>query len=240
VPVSLDEIHSRLRAHRATVAPDEARTGALHAAVSVLLHAPDGRSPEIFFIERAVREGDPWSGQMAFPGGRRDPADPDLLATAARETLEEVGIEVAAPIGRLDDLYGTRRTGAPSVVVSPFVFTLADRPAVRTNYEVQSTVWVPLPWIASPNATLRHRVVYPGFEGVFPAIRYDRYTVWGLTYRVLENLFEVLDRPLPARGAIEIALDTGDFLSVDPHAATDPASAPATPQLGLQRRSGTE
>ncbi|MGH7644285.1 MAG: NUDIX hydrolase, partial [Gemmatimonadales bacterium] len=73
---------------------------------------------ELLLIKRAEREGDPWSGQIALPGGRRDPQDPDLLATALRETLEETGLDLAGAerLGTLDDLY-PRTPVLPPVVV---------------------------------------------------------------------------------------------------------------------------
>ena len=94
----LDEIRARIRAHDATLAEPDGEVR--QAAVALILHEPDGSSPEILFIERAKREGDPWSGQMALPGGRRDTEDRDLQTTAARETFEEVGISLRTPLER--------------------------------------------------------------------------------------------------------------------------------------------
>src|SRR5436190_20285034 len=69
--------------------------GARPAAVSlVLLDGPAGA--EILLIKRAERAGDPWSGQIAFPGGRQDPEDRDLLETAVSETRAETGVELDA------------------------------------------------------------------------------------------------------------------------------------------------
>ncbi len=50
--------------------------------------------PEILFIKRATRVGDKWNGHVALPGGKRDPEDDDDAVTAAREALEEVGIDL--------------------------------------------------------------------------------------------------------------------------------------------------
>ena len=168
---------------------------ALQAAVALILHEPEGSSPEILFIERATREADPWSGQMALPGGRRDPEDLDLETTAARETFEEVGVELVAPIGRLDDFAGNRPR-IPQIIVSPYVYELEARPRVMINHEVSSAVWIPVERILGPESSVRYAFDRGISDETFPGIRYDRYTVWGLTYRILTNFFEVLGRQL--------------------------------------------
>ena len=58
------------------------------AAVVVLLRAAD-QEFQVLFVKRAEKLTDPWSGQTAFPGGKRDPEDKDLKETVVRETLEE-------------------------------------------------------------------------------------------------------------------------------------------------------
>src|SRR5207249_11060459 len=97
------------------------------AAVAVVLH--DGNDGiEALFIHRAVRAGDTWSGQIAFPGGRREPTDADLRATAIRETREEIGVDLsnAERLGVLDDLY-PRTPVLPPVVVRPLVSPFSQR-----------------------------------------------------------------------------------------------------------------
>lgn len=197
--LDLPRIRARIEGHRPTLAlpADEAR---LLAAVALVFHQPVGGAPELLFIERARREGDPWSGQMAFPGGRRDPRDPDIATTASRETLEEVGLKLDAPFGRLDDFSGSRNPRVPPLVVSPFVYQVHDRPRLAPNAEVQSTVWIPLPWILHPDSSTDYPFEREGFSGTFPAIRFERYTVWGLTYRILHNLFTVLGREFRPAG----------------------------------------
>ncbi len=113
------------------------------AAVAVMLH--DGEEGlEALFIHRAVRAGDTWSGQIAFPGGRREPRDADLLDTAIRETHEEIGVDLTAAerLGVLDDLY-PRTPLLPPVVVRPFVFALTARPAFALSAEVQAAFGCP-------------------------------------------------------------------------------------------------
>ncbi|HEV8382740.1 MAG TPA: CoA pyrophosphatase, partial [Gemmatimonadales bacterium] len=99
---TLQDARIKLRDYQPTEIPFE--SGMIAAAVAVILHESDD-GLEALFIHRAVRVGDTWSGQIAFPGGRREPSDHDLLATAIRETLEEVGVDLsrAERLGVLDD-----------------------------------------------------------------------------------------------------------------------------------------
>ena len=195
---SLELIRKQVSQHDPTLAEPEAEVS--EAAVAVILHEPAGSGPELLFIERAVREGDPWSGQMAFPGGRRDASDPDLAYTASRETREEVGIELGAPLGRLDDFSGSRAARPTAIVVAPYVYEVAERPGLTPNREVNSTVWVPLAWILSPESAIQYEFRREEYGGTFPAVRYERYTVWGLTYRILTSFASVLGRQLPDPG----------------------------------------
>jgi 8-oxo-dGTP pyrophosphatase MutT (NUDIX family) len=192
-PLDLAQIRARVEAHRAALATGIGE-GHLQASVALVFFQPSGGAPELLFIERARKEGDPWSGQMAFPGGRRDVRDADPAATAARETLEEVGLKLAAPFGRLDDFSGSRNPRVPPLVVSPYLYAVESRPVLVPNVEVQSTVWIPVPWILHPDANFDYEFQREEFTGTFPAIRYERYTVWGLTYRILANLFAVVGR----------------------------------------------
>ncbi|MDJ0785624.1 MAG: CoA pyrophosphatase [Myxococcota bacterium] len=188
-------------------APKEiARSGVNRAAVAVVLRdrAPsDASGPDVLFIERAQKEGDPWSGHMAFPGGRVDATDASLRAAAERETLEEVGLPLspARLLGRLDDLEG-RHAGRPAgLVISAFVYHHPEPGPLRVNHEVATTHWVPLFELGDEarSVDFRHPAVpdqrYPGILVGVP----DRHVVWGLTYRFLELFLETLDQPLRAR-----------------------------------------
>ncbi len=192
---SLELIRKHVSQHDPTLAEPGGEVA--EAAVAVILHEPPGGGPELLFIERAVREGDPWSGQMAFPGGRREASDPHLEYTASRETLEEVGVELGAPIGRLDDFSGSRAARPTAILVAPYVYEVAERPELTPNREVNSTVWVPLAWILSPESAVQYQFQREEYGGTFPAVRYGRYTVWGLTYRILTSFASVLGVQLP-------------------------------------------
>lgn len=156
----------------------------------------------MFFIERAHREGDPWSGHMAFPGGRVEPDDRDTRETAERETAEEVGIDLggAEPLGRLDDVQGRRSGKAVDLVISAYVYLLNEPQVVTPNYEVASTFWVPVDHLLDPNFHVEYPYLSGSPPGSFPGIQVgepDRHVVWGLTYRFLREFFDLLGHRLP-------------------------------------------
>ena len=166
------------------------------AAVAVVFRSGD-RGTELLFIQRAAKPSDPWSGQMAFPGGRVDPGDADTFAAAERETLEEVGLDlaVATRLGSLDDHDGGRIHNNLRAV-SPHGYWLdGPRPQLTNNYEVADSLWVPMADLADPE---RHIDYYwPKSESSWPGIQLDRadQVIWGMTLRFLANLFTRLDRP---------------------------------------------
>jgi 8-oxo-dGTP pyrophosphatase MutT (NUDIX family) len=196
---SLADVRRSLAAHRAALL---SRDGKREAAVAVVLSEAEGR-PQLLFIERARHAEDPWSGHMAFPGGRVDPGDPDGRSAAERETLEEVGIDLAPALylGRLADLEG-RHAGRPAgLVISAHVWELPRPGPLRPNYEVETAFWFPLAELRDPARHVgyahpaRPASIYPGILVGEPG----RHVVWGLTYRFLELLFSALGQPLPAR-----------------------------------------
>ena len=163
------------------------------AAVAVMLHEGD-EGPEVLFIHRAVRAGDTWSGQIAFPGGRREPRDADLLDTAIRETHEEIGVDLtsAERLGVLDDLY-PRTPVLPPVVVRPFVFALTVRPPIGLSAEVQAAFWVSFRSLAAPGVRGEIAIDHPGIpRQVFPAYTLGKHTVWGMSERILTPLISII------------------------------------------------
>lgn len=141
-------------------------------------------------IRRAERTGDPWSGHLALPGGRRQPADADLLATAIRETREEVGIvlERSDLIRALADVI-PRTPSLPPVAVRPFVFALGEQPPVVPNPEVASALWIPLADLGAPGALRELPVTLRGERRSFPAYATSAGPVWGMTERILTSFF---------------------------------------------------
>ncbi|MGO9309711.1 MAG: NUDIX hydrolase [Spirochaetia bacterium] len=102
-------------------------------------------SAEILFIKRAERAGDPWSGHLAFPGGRAEESDATLLDLAMRETAEEVGID-ARQGGRVIGRPSTIRPLSiriPSITVTPFVVVAPPGAVPRLQLaEVEEVFWM--------------------------------------------------------------------------------------------------
>ena len=171
------------------------------AAVAIVF-CRQGADLQLMFIERARHPQDPWSGHMAFPGGRRDADDRSLRHAAERETLEEtaVNLEEAEFLGRFDDMHGRFAGRKITMVISSFVYYLDVMPGTRANYEVESILWIPVAKLRDAD----RRVAYPhplDNNRLFPGIQVGtrvNHVIWGLTYRFLQALFAAVRSPLPA------------------------------------------
>ncbi|MGK4003939.1 CoA pyrophosphatase [Sorangium sp. So ce1036] len=187
----------------------DALTQERQAAVAAILRAPArppgaGRTPavqvrpgeaELLLIRRAERRGDPWSGHMALPGGRRDPVDEHLLATAIRETHEEVGIDLVENgtlLTRLPDVPAVVRGRRVGMIIAPFVFALRSTPELTLSDEVAEALWTPLGPLARGECSSTYRYTHEGNVLDLPCLLVDERIVWGLTYLMLEQLFDVL------------------------------------------------
>src|SRR5512140_1637351 len=119
----LARIARALAASVATPAPRDEPF--FEAAVALVLYAgEDGL--ETLFIKRATRDGDPWSGQIALPGGKRHEGEDSLMTTAVRETQEEIGLDLAVNgtlLGELDEIR-PRSPLLPPIIVRPYVFAV--------------------------------------------------------------------------------------------------------------------
>lgn len=170
-----------------------------HAAVAMILAGPADEL-SLCFIRRAEREGDPWSGHYAFPGGRAHPEDPTPQAVAERETNEEVGLvlrpeHLVGPLSEMPVRLGGVDTG---MMLSPFVYYLGERHApLYPNHEVAGAYWVPLAHLWDLDNGTHLELNRFGQRMIYPAIRYRDYVIWGLTFRVLTLFSDVLDDPLP-------------------------------------------
>lgn len=163
-----------------------------YAAVALLLVGAE--DPEVLLIRRAEHDRDPWSGQMAFPGGRHEPGDEQLVHTAIRETREEVGVSLSTNdlLGELDDVRAVSRRRTTDMVIRPFVFSLDRRPHTTPDHvEVASVVWARANQLGSEASRSSFRLEHEGRRYVMPAFDVDGHTVWGLTHRMLQSLIDV-------------------------------------------------
>lgn len=184
-------LESALQSRGRLEEPEEA--GLRWAAVALVLRGRTLGDAELLFIRRAERVGDPWSGHVAFPGGRLDLADASLEATARRETREELSLDLdthAQLLGVLDDLR-PRAAALPSIAVRPYVFALGGEVPLVPNEEVHSTFWVPLLQLRDPSSAAEHVFDRGGSRFRFPAYRIGGDVVWGMTERLVTQLLAV-------------------------------------------------
>lgn len=185
----LRDLPDRLRGALAGRVPvaleDEA---ARHAAVAIVLSVE--AEPAILFVKRLEREADPWSGHAAFPGGFRAHPGESPPETAQRETEEETGLALGTAgtlVGRLDDVY-PRSVHLPKVVVTPCVFTVPGRLAVRAVGEIDRAIWVPANEVFSLANRHPFELALPTETRQFESIHAGGLVIWGLTERILQQI----------------------------------------------------
>jgi 8-oxo-dGTP pyrophosphatase MutT (NUDIX family) len=151
--------------------------------------------PEMLMIQRAVREGDPWSGHMGFPGGRKDASDATDVACAKRETLEEIGFDLDTHgelICQLSDVNTGWRADRPEMLVAPFIFRVDSTPDFELNHEVDDTLWVPLSFLLDDANRSRHQWDWRGEVLESDAFTYDNRLIWGLSLMMIDELLEII------------------------------------------------
>lgn len=171
------------------------------SAVAMILQVRQGEL-HILMIKRAEREGDPWSGHMAFPGGRMDKIDAHGYAVAVRETQEEVGLSLDAQdkcIGRLTDINARPHRGTFGMAVSPFVFRLEREVQFTPNYEVAEVVWVPLEFLLDTDNREDMVWEYKGVKIPMPCYMYEQRCIWGLSLAMLDELMDLVEGKNPKR-----------------------------------------
>ena len=144
--------------------------GLQRAAVAMVLREVEA-GLELLFIRRAEHPNDPWSGQMAFPGGRTEPGDVGLRATAIRETREELGLDLERQglfLGALDEVRAMARLRPMNLAIAPFVFRLDADGALTPSEEVESAHWLPLAGLLDPAARSAHVYEHQGARIEFP------------------------------------------------------------------------
>lgn len=187
---SLREVIDRLSVVTAPPEPQPSK----RAAVAISLRS-GASGPEILMIQRAVREGDPWSGHMGFPGGRKDASDASDVACAKRETLEEIGFDLDAHghlICQLSDVNTGWRADRPEMLVAPFIFNVNNTPAFELNHEVDDTLWVPLSFLLNDENRGRHQWDWRGEVLESDAFTYQGRLIWGLSLMMIDELLDII------------------------------------------------
>jgi len=187
---------ARLQAQLCDRTPVEvSEEGVRRAAVALIFRAGEEERPELLFIKRAEYPGDPWSGQVAFPGGREESIDASLVETAIRETREETGIDLTRDgkvIGVLDDLY-PRSVRLPRISVRPFVFVIDGAAALTLSSEVALAFWIPFGSLAHTDAWREDTVFARGIQINARVFRHQDHVIWGMTERILAQLLRLVD-----------------------------------------------
>jgi 8-oxo-dGTP pyrophosphatase MutT (NUDIX family) len=190
--VTLPAVRTALAARQ----PRRLAEDATHRAAVATVLREGAREPEVLLIERAQHPDDPWSGHMAFPGGRQDAIDANLLRTAERETHEEVGLDLrrhGTLIGQLDDVEAIARGRVTGLVIRPYVYEVESTPPLIPNYEVADILWAPLGPLATGQADTVRPYEHEGRRYSLPAFDVEGRIVWGLTYQMLRSFLAALD-----------------------------------------------
>ena len=190
---TLRRLRNALAERPGALAPDDGAPR--RAAVAIVLRDAGDGQLELLLIKRSERDGDPWSGQIALPGGRHDPTDATLQDTAVRETHEETGIDLTRDgivLGTLDELR-PRTPVLPPIIVTPFVSVVRADVAIETSDEVAIAFWVSLASLADPSVAVESSVTARGATWRVPSYLLGEHIVWGMTERILRNLLALID-----------------------------------------------
>lgn len=164
------------------------------SAVALILREHE-QGLDVLMIKRAEREGDPWSGHMAFPGGRLDKTDRHGLAAAKRETWEEIGLSSEAYghcFGRLSDISTRPHSGKRPMVISAYVFGIEMVPPLTLNHEVAEVIWIPVSFLA--DRANRDTMTWERgrLSLKLPCYFYQGQRIWGLSLMMLDELLAVI------------------------------------------------
>ena len=158
------------------------------AAVLIPVFKKDG-AYHLLFTRRTDRV-EHHKGQISFPGGRQDPEDADLLATALREAEEEMGLrkEDVRILGELDDICTVSDfCVAPFVGLIPYPYPFRPSP-----HEIDEMIEVPLASLLDPARSRREFREHGGLTWPVHFYEHGRHTIWGATASILKQLLDLL------------------------------------------------
>jgi 8-oxo-dGTP pyrophosphatase MutT (NUDIX family) len=189
---SVTRLRAALASHNPVAADEE--EGVRKAAVALIFRLGKDDVLELLFVKRAEYAGDPWSGQIAFPGGRVEAGDASLTETAIRETHEETGIDLAREgmmIGTLDDLR-PRTVSLPPIMVRPFVALLDRTEPLELSPEIALSFWLPFTALTRTESWHEETVSARGIQISARVFRHEQHVIWGMTERILAQLLGLL------------------------------------------------
>jgi 8-oxo-dGTP pyrophosphatase MutT (NUDIX family) len=195
---TFDGVEARLAA---AVPKIDANPVKMSASVALVLRETSS-DLEALFIRRAEHADDPWSGHLAFPGGRLDDIDANARQAAERETIEEIGVDLADGskvrcLGQLSDVLGH----AESIRVSAYVYGIGGDPELQPNYEVHEAFWTPLHYCTDPGRQAVREFSYLDVSMPLPTLRLleaeDAPVLWGITYKFMDEFMSNIGRPIP-------------------------------------------
>jgi len=163
----------------------------VEAVVGILLWEEPGRGLQALLVQRAEREGDPWSGQIGLPGGRVKQSIESPRTAVHREVEEEVGIkleEVGVELGSLSVGHPMRRI---EMRVQPWVYGLRVKPWVSIGSEIAGSFWVNLAEL--PSTKKMSEITIRDKPWSVESFVVEGKVVWGFTYRVLTELLPILE-----------------------------------------------
>ena len=157
----------------------------VQAAVVVLLKT-NGQDFQVLFVKRAEKSTDPWSGQTALPGGKRNPEDRNMKETVVRETVEETSINILEGYRFLGAMEPLRSTQKPEMKILPFVVLQEKEQQIKLNEELTEYFWIPLNELVHNKRSVKFR-----FEE-YPAYIIENNVIWGLTYKIMHKLLTLI------------------------------------------------
>tara|TARA_B100000767_G_scaffold275489_1_gene312751 strand:+ start:6827 stop:7465 length:639 start_codon:yes stop_codon:yes gene_type:complete len=207
--MGLNNTVERLTSYRAK--KSLSRLWVKRSAVAIVIDQANTEQASVLLIKRAENERDPWSGHMAFPGGRYEPVDKNGLATAKREMHEEVGFDIdklafdsavsggndGQCIARLSDIKTSKRATPSTMVVTPYIFSVLNKPALMANHEVADTVWVPLSFFSALQNRSIYELNYNERRIEMPCYRYEGNVIWGITLSMIDEMLRALGVNIP-------------------------------------------
>ncbi|WP_342536608.1 CoA pyrophosphatase [Sporosarcina sp. FSL K6-3508] len=204
--MNLDHLNQQLNENKSLFIGEET---AFRAAVLIPLVELDEEWHVLFEVRSLTMRKQP--GDISFPGGRIDATDASPMAAALRETNEELGVDpkMITMIGQLSPY-----VASPSFVVYPFVATIDYDQTIHSynKDEVEEVFTIPVEWLLNYEPYMHLVSVQPAPSSTFPFekimngdqyqwrahsmeewfFEYGKYTVWGLTARILKHFIEII------------------------------------------------